>query len=441
MLSVYLLQLTDSAKYVGFAEGTQGMCMAMIAVPSGFLADKLGRERILRVAAIVGLLATATVSFALWCTGGEQQVYELMVVGLGLCGLYNGLSSPALDALFADSIATGDRSALYTAKQMCVFLASAAGPLANVALFAYFGDAWSQDAIRAVMQTGLCIGLTGICMTCLFADANTLGHESESCRTQPTSSAAREQLENQEIDTVARAEGDDCGEGAAACPEMEGAGARERERDEQLSVASTPLEETDGGRGEFAADEEARSRDRWIPAIVVTSDIIMALASGMTIKFFPLFFQLQTKMQPVVRPLLSFLLFLPPSLLPPPPSLNKRVGTSSSALPPSLLSFHSPPLAPAHPPLTNAGAQFHLRRNTVSAFALFLSGAEGLHSGRPGPHIAPLQGCRRGSPRSHGRDARVVVAPRDYRAHLHCAHVPHEFHRTLDEVCAHGLRL
>lgn len=152
MLSVYLLQLTSSAKYVGFAEGTQGLCMACIAIPSGVLADRLGRGQILRAASFVGILATAAVSAALWCKGSEHAVYTMFVGGLGLCGLYNGLASPALDSNFADSIATGDRSVLYTAKQMCVYWASAAGPLVNVVLFCTLGNEWSQDSIRAVMQ-------------------------------------------------------------------------------------------------------------------------------------------------------------------------------------------------------------------------------------------------------------------------------------------------
>eukprot|EP00960_Hanusia_phi_P042804 755717-Hanusia_phi.AAC.2 len=45
MLSVYLLGLTNSTKKVGFAEGAQGMCMAVSALPAGYLADKLGRSR------------------------------------------------------------------------------------------------------------------------------------------------------------------------------------------------------------------------------------------------------------------------------------------------------------------------------------------------------------------------------------------------------------
>lgn len=270
MLSVYLLQLTDNAKYVGFAEGTQGMCMALIAIPSGFLADRLGRERILRCAAVVGLLATTTVSVALWWTGGEQQVYAFMVVGLGLCGLYNGLSSPALDALFADSIATGDRSALYTAKQMCVFLASATGPLVNVVLFACFGNEWSEKAIRAVMQTGLGIGLTGICMTWLFSDSRTLGNESEGCQAQVAKDVAAARADTLDRDTRIRSTDDGRGleDPAGADREIE----TSRDRDEELSVASTPLEQAarEGEEGRCAGARDGLAQS-WIPAIVVTS--------------------------------------------------------------------------------------------------------------------------------------------------------------------------
>ena len=104
----------------------------------------------LRCATVVGILATAAVSVALWWKGNETiSPYGLMVGGLGMCGMYTGLASPALDALFADSIATGDRSALYTAKQTCVYMASATGPLVNIILFATLGIMSAGASLRA----------------------------------------------------------------------------------------------------------------------------------------------------------------------------------------------------------------------------------------------------------------------------------------------------
>ena len=127
--------------------------MMFIAIPSGFLTDRLGREQIIRGAAVVGLLATAAISIALWwkvncynlirtshpCTlntwkrvhhcqvlskgfaselhifrlltqqASQTLAYGIMLGGLITYGLYNGLVNPALEAMFADSVATGNR--------------------------------------------------------------------------------------------------------------------------------------------------------------------------------------------------------------------------------------------------------------------------------------------------------------------------------------------
>ena len=296
MLSIYLQQLTGGAALVGAAEGTQGMCMAMAAIPAGILADRLGRERVLRYASAVGVVATLAMSAALWAQAwwgaSEGQVYALMVAGLGCYGLFTGVSSPALDALLADSMATGARAGLLTLKQMNVYVASATGPLLNLLCFAWMGDAWDPLAVCAVMQAGMVVGAAGMSVIVCFDERDVLGAEAEA------------------VGEGNGSNGDAGGAGAGVHGAgAGGAGEAAGEREDAWSVASTPSV-TGGygdagtplvsGGGEDASSAsvtgggcgEGRARERrWIPAIVVASDIVMALASGMTIKFFPLFFQ------------------------------------------------------------------------------------------------------------------------------------------------------
>lgn len=80
----------------------------LAALPAGWLADRYRRDYVLKGAAALGAMATATLAAIL--------LYQLPVQSLfGACallGVYTGFNNAPLEALFADCIQRGKRHVL-----------------------------------------------------------------------------------------------------------------------------------------------------------------------------------------------------------------------------------------------------------------------------------------------------------------------------------------
>ena len=79
----------------------------MVAVPTGILSDAHRRDRILRVAALLGLVA-GLVQAAAMVSSTIHLRY--LAVAATLLGCYRGMYSVALESIFADSVEAGRRS-------------------------------------------------------------------------------------------------------------------------------------------------------------------------------------------------------------------------------------------------------------------------------------------------------------------------------------------
>lgn len=232
VLSAFIYLRTGDNSVVGYIQGVNGAMQLLLAVPAGWLADRYRRDAVLRGAAAVGAVAAA---FMGWVLFTDAPVWSLYVA-LGLIGGYRGFNNPAIESIFSDSVATGQSSALYTAKSVVINLSSTCGPLISILLFIYLGNTWEADTCRLVLLAGLITMLLPLALMCFFDDDNTLGLLSESLQ---------ENLSYQSL-----------GEAERQAPK----------------APWSPL-------GPWT-----------IPVLVSFSDLVSALASGMTIKFFSLFF-------------------------------------------------------------------------------------------------------------------------------------------------------
>ena len=77
------------------------------AFPAGYLADRGRRDVMLRVSAVLGALAGASLLAAVYL----QLPMPYFYLALSLMGLYRGFSNPPLESIYADSVPTGTRSA------------------------------------------------------------------------------------------------------------------------------------------------------------------------------------------------------------------------------------------------------------------------------------------------------------------------------------------
>mmetsp|Transcript_8768 Transcript_8768/g.17352 ORF Transcript_8768/g.17352 Transcript_8768/m.17352 type:complete len:571 (-) Transcript_8768:217-1929(-) len=350
-LSVYLREITGSSADVGLAEGLQGIAMAATAVLAGFGADATQqRDRLLHLAGITGLLATAAAMSALLIPDlSDHSRFWALTGALCANGAFQGISSTCIDTLFADSVMTGERSKFNTYRFALIQISSVTGPLICVSLFYYYGNSWTRTRLTLVFMVGLGLMVIPICILFLFSERYALGDESEShyIPSTPGGGSAHYQrlvdevLEAQNEQRVAaRVRGSGAltplssfrrerifpvrGHRRGSSGNLPRVSTREEERHDWPYILQRQQEQQwlQQARGRPDTDDEGQLvtpllqsfqgvaavipssccgilGQQHISTILVLSDVISALGSGMTVKFFPLFFKQRLELTPV----------------------------------------------------------------------------------------------------------------------------------------------
>ncbi len=202
--------------------------MTIIVFPAGYFADKFSRDKILKIAGILGF-------FAMIVLGIGPDIFWI-VIALFLWGAFQGLSRPAFESIIADSLPTGNRSKIYSQLQLTRQSFLASGPFLNIFLFHILENKWDMNNLHIVMLVGVFISLLSTAVLFFFRDDRSMGEESESL------------YENSEKKKLAR---------------------------------------------------EDHRNARLIPILLVTSNLIIGMGAGMTIKFFPVFFRSIYDLKPI----------------------------------------------------------------------------------------------------------------------------------------------
>ena len=149
-LAAYILLIrNDSNVAVGVATGIQGLVNLCMAFPIGALSDRFGRQILLRAAAAVNVVAAAYLSLCLLLLPhyfSDDNLYYFLCGSSALWGLFMGLHSAPLDALFADSVPSGSRSRVYVWRSSLRSLGQTSGPLISIIVFLIYGDEWKARA-------------------------------------------------------------------------------------------------------------------------------------------------------------------------------------------------------------------------------------------------------------------------------------------------------
>jgi MFS family permease len=212
-------------------------------------ADKNRRDRTLRFGALLGVAAAAVLSAGVLL---PVPRFAVLFAAMGLLGAYKGCTSPVVETVFADATPKGRRTEFYSARQVVKLLAGTIGPLVSVCLFAAFGNNWSARECALVVLAGGCLTLPALVML-FFFDDDKIGEGEEGLF--PAGVAVEE--------PPAVGEGSDNGAGLGGGLQQQGLMGKERW---SLWGAKT------------------------VPILIVTADLIGAVAAGMTVKFFPMFF-------------------------------------------------------------------------------------------------------------------------------------------------------
>lgn len=181
VLSLYIVLFSEksngifgltSNELLGITAGITGIAMTAIVFPAGIMADRFRRDRILKIAGLIGISAMITLILS-------QGIY-LIILALLLWGAFQGLTRPAFESIIADSLETGNRSSIYSKIHLIRQFFLASGPVLNILLFILFGDKWDINILRSVMLVGISISLLSTFVLFFFKDEHSIGKESES---------------------------------------------------------------------------------------------------------------------------------------------------------------------------------------------------------------------------------------------------------------------
>jgi MFS family permease len=112
---------------------------------AGQVADRSSRQQPLRFGMLAGVVAIASLWFAMY--GGyskqsDSHEYWMATAGLATWGIFRGVTMAPLDALYADSIATTERAKLQVWKFVATLIGAAAGPTLAAVMFHVVGDTY-----------------------------------------------------------------------------------------------------------------------------------------------------------------------------------------------------------------------------------------------------------------------------------------------------------
>jgi len=279
VLATYVYLLTnDNAEAVGFITGVMGICQLLASLPTGYVADIYRRDTMLKLAAAVGALAIIVTLTALYVMPGNLVV---LVVALAVWGFLWGIANTALGALFADSIADGDRAYFFTQRSILINLGNTVGPIMALALFFCLGDNWTVKDCCIVMTMGQMLCLPAIFILTLFKD-NEDGDDNN--HQMETSGASTVDVDTSSGNADVQDDSSDDEEDTASFIQ-----------DIESSIPCN--RSTSSALSDYVF--YCIPRQRFVPIMIAMADLTAGLASGMSIRYFPIFFLDTLKLSPV----------------------------------------------------------------------------------------------------------------------------------------------
>lgn len=315
-LSYYVFILTGSNTKVGIIQGIQGILNLSLALPFAMLGDSWSRQKVLRLAAAIGLLAAMVTSATLYVVLRDQTRFLALCACTGLWGMYMGAHSATLEAVFGDSVESGKRSQLYSYKAATRTAGSSVGPCLSMIIFSSLTDQWTLENLTIIMSVGMAVALVACGLLFLVRDDATLGPLSESLllqeapAPQPPSgpgveggpySAVSGDVEAVDGEDDGGGEGDNGNTESAAVSEavLTHASALPSETASSLSPPSSSSRHNAAGSlarafrslgGLIPRLVCGRAGREDIAGVVACTDFVSTLGSGMTVNFFPLWF-------------------------------------------------------------------------------------------------------------------------------------------------------
>lgn len=263
IMSVFVYLITHgSNSSVGILTGITGIAQLICTFFTATIGDTVPRSMILICGTCLGF-----VGIVMSITAITLAHYYFLLSCMILWGFYWATTNPTLDAMIADSVQQGDRSKIYSTVATFRFIGRAIGPLVSIFLFLSIGNNWTISECQSVMILGLALFTFPTILLVMF---------------RATPAPALTELPTDDVELS-----DSC-------------------------VTLNQLEITQHSSDISVTDESSIPSDDtnpiyfslfpsllYIPSMIAFTDIISGLASGMTIKFFPIFFANDLHLSPI----------------------------------------------------------------------------------------------------------------------------------------------
>ncbi|CAJ1333088.1 unnamed protein product [Effrenium voratum] len=169
LFDVYLYKLGGEGsgnQLVGAVESVNGAVALSLVLPVGIIVDSWDRVRLIRGAALIGLLSSLVGCWAVW-SDSVPWWYATMV----FTGIYTELGSSVCYALFADSVESQLRVKATATMAVINNLAFSLGPGMMLVAFLFIGDNWQMGQLRVILGIGMAVLNPLACLSLFFFTA------------------------------------------------------------------------------------------------------------------------------------------------------------------------------------------------------------------------------------------------------------------------------
>ncbi|RHY32235.1 hypothetical protein DYB32_002742 [Aphanomyces invadans] len=282
-------------------KGIQGVVQMIAAIPGGWACDRFRRDTILKISSVLGVFCALLSVIAFYMVNNGRlseccmilrvaQGHLMMIyVAFGFWGIFCALQGPALEALFADSIPNGERSFPITIKHMLMNTAMVAGPGLCIIFFLIYGDSWNLgtcvSGLQYVLIFGTIIGVPPLVLLYFFNDDLAYENYTQTCTLKPRA--------------LSFVDEDGVLEFAVTDDETSLSKSPAKESSKLLGASPKPAVTSTLTSESVASPTSAITNEntflcfgpRHVPYLLFFADFVICNGAGMTISFFPVFFQ------------------------------------------------------------------------------------------------------------------------------------------------------
>lgn len=280
VLAMFIYQITDhDTRRIGYLSSLMGLLQLISSFPGGYLADKYRRDTVLRCSAIIGTIAVALIVSAV-----TTKNFYFLLAAFSTVGIYWGLTTTSISALFADSLTDAQRAKYITRRYTAQKLGNLAAPIVAIGMFAITKNHWSVGDCGEIIYCSQAIGLVAIFTQFLMSDDYVLEQseplsvvtDEEVCLTEQDSSD--DEVMKTKISNI------------EDLKEMSNVSSNE--------TVYTTLPGTLGSIASNSTDANTQY-DCIIPICICTADVVQGFANGMSVQFFPVFFVKELNLRPI----------------------------------------------------------------------------------------------------------------------------------------------